>query len=182
MPNLKLSPCGVPNFSTSQTVGLPNKINFLDTSTGSDVTIVGRVIFMQLYDGSYIVQDGTTTDYELWPIADSTITLNVLEQDQAVNIIVNWVDINGDTVETKTILTGFTLYDETFDYGLTQMLAGNPLLINDNRFFYNKSKLRVYLDSGNNAITLASDITSAQLCYDEATLLRINSPYTFNLN
>jgi len=172
----------VQNFSTSQTVGLPNKINFSDTSTGSDGSIASRRIYLQLDDGSYLVEDGTTTDYEVWPIIDSTITLDVLEQDEAINITVQWLDSGGTVLYSKVILTGFTLYNETFDYGLTQMLAGNPLLINDNMFFYNKSKLRVYLDSGNNAIELASDILSAQLCYDKATLLRTNSPYTFNLN
>ena len=67
-----------PNFSTSQTLGVPESINFTDTSTGSDVNIVTRHVYMQAYDGTFLVQEGTTTDYEIWDYAASTITFDVL--------------------------------------------------------------------------------------------------------
>jgi hypothetical protein len=74
------------------------------------------------------------------------------------------------------------LYNETFDYQLTQVLTGNPLVINDNNFFPNKSDLRVNIDGGNQAIFFATDLFSAQQCYDRATNLRLGSQYYFNAN
>ncbi len=80
----------------------------------------------------------------------------------------------------STQIVGFTSFNEDFDYNLSTMLAANPLLINDNSFKDNKANLRLFIDSGDKAITNASDIVSAQLCYDQGTALRLSSPYYFN--
>jgi len=61
-------------------------------------------------------------------------------------------------------------------------MSANPMLINDNDFWYNKSKLRVLIDSGNQAILNAEDLSNAQLCYDEATKVRLKAQYLFNGN
>lgn len=169
------------NFTTSQTYGVPNSINFVDTSTGTDGTITSRRVYMKTSANTYLVEQGTTTTYEVWAYADSTITLSVLPKDYALEITVQWMA--GDTVVTSKVYTlGFTLYNETFDYQLTQVLSGNPLVINDNNFFPNKSDLRVNIDGGNQAIFFATDLFSAQQCYDRATNLRLGSQYYFNAN
>ena len=176
-----------PGFSTSQTIGLPNKINFTDTSTGSDINIVSRRIFIQDAANTYIVQKGTTTTYEDWvivspPLDPLSISLDVLKKDMALYLTVQWLNASNTVLYEKSYLTGFTLYNESFDYQMTQVLSGNPLLINDHNFFANKSQLRVSIDSGNQAIFLAADIFGGQQCYDRATNLRLNSPYFFNAN
>ena len=51
-----------PNFSTSQQAGLPSDVVVTDTSTGSDVAIVARRVYLVNYAGEYVVADGTTTD------------------------------------------------------------------------------------------------------------------------
>jgi len=171
-----------PNFSTSQQAGLPSDVIITDTSTGSDVDIVERAVYLVDYQGNYVVPTGTTTDYVLWPLAQSSISINCLEQDTALTVTVNWVDSTGVTLYTKTILSGFTLYNETFYYSLTQGQAavGNPsYILQDNQFFQNKSKLRVLIDSGDQAITLGYDITSAQECYDLATAMVTNQNIYF---
>ncbi len=81
---------------------------------------------------------------------------------------------------TSTQLVAFTSFNEEFDYTLTTMLAANPLLVNDNSFMSSKSKFRVLIDSGDQAVVQSSDIESAQLCYDEATKIRTGSEYYFN--
>jgi len=175
----------VPDFTTSQTLGVPTSINFVDTSTGELGDIVSRRIYMLNSSNEYMVQEGTTTDYEVWEEPDLTITLDVLNKDYALFITVQWIDDTFPTpivIATKSYTLGFTLYNETFDYQLTQVLSGNPLVINDNKFFANKSDLRVNIDSGNQAITFATDLFAAQQCYDRATNLRLNSPYFFNSN
>lgn len=169
-----------PNFIAEQTAGSPEDITLEDTSTGSDLAIASRRITLRLADGSFLVPDGNDSDqYIAWALASTTKTVDVLEEDKAISMTVEWLDVSSAVLYTKTILFGFTLYNETFDYGLTQSAAGNPMLMNDNNWFANKSLLRERIDSGNNAITFG-DIYAAQQCYDRATELRTNAQYSFN--
>jgi len=174
----------LPNFSATQTKGAPSEINFEDTSTGSDVAVTQRRIYMQTPDGEFLVEDGNSNEYEAWPDFPGTteITKDVLEKDFALTITVQWLNVANGVLYDKTLRYGFTLYNESFDYTLTQRLSGNPLLINDNNFFNNKSDLRTEIDSGNQAISLAGDMFGAQQCYNRATELRLTSQYSFNAN
>ena len=171
-----------PDFSTSQTLGSTSKINFVDTSSGVDAAITSRRVYMQTAAGTYLVQKNTATTYEIWALGSSTITLDILDKDYALLITVQWVDVNAAVLYSKQYTLGFTLFNETFDYSLTQQLSGNPLLVNDSNFFPNKSDLRDFIDAGNQAVTFASDSFSAQQCYDRATNLRLSSQYFFNIN
>jgi hypothetical protein len=171
------------NFSTSQTYGIPNSINFVDTSTGTDDNITSRRIYLKTAANTYLVEKGTSTNYEEWNYSDATITLDVLDKDYGLQVTVEWLDSFNAILYTKTYdALGFTLYNETFDYQLTQILSGNPLIINDNNFFPNKSELRTNIDAGNQAIYFATDLFAAQQCYDRATSLRLGSQYYFNAN
>jgi hypothetical protein len=173
------------NFSTSQTPGSPGDIIFTDTSTGSDGSVTQRRIYIQSAAGDYLVESGTSTQYEVWSgfPGTTTITLeDILEQDTAARVVVQWLDVSNNVLYDKTQYIGFTAYNEDFDYELTQNVAANPLLVDDNNFWQNKLKLRTDIESGNNAIERASDIAAAQQCYDRATYLRNNSQYLFNAN
>lgn len=172
-----------PDFSASQTLGDESTVSLTDTSTGSDGAITQRRVYLRKADGTFLVPEGNGNDeYIEWPWADSEIDIDALDKDYALDVIVQWLNVSNVILYSKTELIGFPLYNETFDYGLTQLLSGNPLLINDNDFFSNKSDLRVEIDSGNQAIEQASDIYGAQQCYDRATALRISSQYFFNGN
>lgn len=171
----------IASATASQTEGVPNKINFLDTSIGSDGAIVSRRIFIRGSDGNFIVQLGTSTQYEVWSIASLSIILTLLSKDISAAITIQWLDGSNVVLYDYSFNQGFTLFNETFDYQLTQRLTGNTLLINDNDFFPLKSQLRVAIDSGNQAI-LKGDIFGAQQCYDIGTNLRVNSQYYFNAN
>lgn len=170
-----------PNFSVSQNSGTPSYLNFTDTSTGSDVSIVSRRIYMLQSDGTYLVPDGNSTDYVIWAIASSTISLDVLSQDTALTITVNWVDISGNTVETKTTSYGFQAFGETFYYGLTQneVPITNPNVTLSTNYYQNKMLLRVFLDSAEQAVSFASDIYAAQVAYDSETFLIANANFNF---
>jgi hypothetical protein len=171
-----------PNFSAAQTLGESSEINFVDTSTGSDAGILSRRIYLQKTGGGFLVETGTTTDYEVWAYASTTKTLDVLDKDYGLTITVEWRGVSEALLYSKQYVLGFTLFNETFDYQLTQILAGNPLLINDNNFLQNKSDLRTYIDAGNQAIEFASDTYNAQQAYDKATAIRLQSQYFFNAN
>ena len=171
-----------PNFSTSQQAGLPSDVIITDTSTGSDAAIVARRVFLTNYEGEYVVASGTTTNYTPWPLVDTSISINCLSQDTALIVTVNWIDAGGVTLYTKTSLAGFTLYNETFYYSLTQgqaAISQPSYILQDTTYFSNKSKLRVLIDSGNQAVTLGYDITTAQICYDLATDMVSNQNYLF---
>lgn len=169
----------VPNFTTSQTQGSPSIIKLTDTATGSNVAITGRRILLVDNVGNYVKPDGNLTDYIVWALADTTIDIDCLSTDMALNITVNWVDVSGATIETKTILNGFTLYNEQFYYNLTTKQSSNPLRLDNENYAKNKSMLRMYIDSGNQAITNGNDIKNAQLSYDKATYLSNNENLFF---
>lgn len=166
-----------PNFSVSQTFGLPGIVTLQDTSTGSDPAIVTRRVYLRKDDGTFLTPSGSSTEYISWPYASSSISIDALDKDYAVDIIVQWLDNSSAILYDKTSLVGLTLYNKTYSYQLTQMLSGNPLLINDNGFFNRKENLREGIESGNEALELAADIFGAQQCYDYATNIRINYAY-----
>lgn len=175
------------NFSCSQQVGAPEDIDFEDTSTGADGAVVSRRIYIRNSAGDFLVESGTSTEYEVWSgfPGTTTITLAVLSAlvaGTATEITVQWLNVSNVVLYDKTSTYGFTLAGETFDYGLTQNLAQNNGLATDNKFFPNKSKFRNFLDSGNQAISLNSDIYNAQMCYNEATKMMDDAQYLFNTN
>lgn len=172
-----------PSFSVSQIFGAQNTVVLTDTSTGSDGSVTTRRAYISTSAGVFLTPANTPTDYTEWDYASPDIEIQCLDKDYAVLIRVQWVDVSGNILYTYTIgSVGLTLYNETYDYQLSQRLTGNPLLINDAAFFENKSKLRVCIDSGNQLISLISDNYAAQQCYDRGTDLRVDGVYNFNAN
>lgn len=173
------------DFSTSQTPGSPGDINFQDDSTGTDVAVTQRRIYIQTSNGEYLVEEGVVTEYNPWTgfPGTTTITLSdILSADAGCRVVVQWLNVSNTVLYDKTKYYGFNCYNEDFDYSLTQNVAANKLLINDKNFWGNKSKLRTLIDSGDQAIARASDINACQQCYDMATELRLNAQYYFNEN
>lgn len=171
------------SFSEAQPVGEPSQIVFTDTSTGTDGSVTQRRIYIAKADGSFIVESGVTTDYNAWPNfpSSTTITLDLLDKDYATRLVVEWCDVSGNVLySVQQDAVGFTSYNEDYDYGLTQLMTANPDLVDDNGFRQHKSDLRDFIDSGDRAISRASDLYNAQRCYDLATNLRIKSQYYFN--
>ena len=171
-----------PAFTIQGVLGFPSQIIVTDTSTGSDGSIAGRRVYLAKVDGTFLVPQGTTTQYIAWLIANASITINALDKDYALLVTVQWVDGSGNVLYSSVQLDGQTNYNETFAYQLTQMMAANPLLVNDNNFMPNVYLLRTLIDAGNQAIVFASDQQNAQLCYDQATNLRTSSQFYFNSN
>lgn len=169
------------SFSVSQG-GNPNNIVLTDTSSGgSDPNLTGRKIYLTKSDGTFLVPEGSTNDYIDWAIADSSITIeDILSRDYSLNIVVEWettVPIVGATYE-YTLLYTFTALIESFYYSLTRRQTSNPLLVDDNNYFYNKSKLRTEIDSAVNATTY-SDQYAAQSCLDRAYAFQVNETTYF---
>jgi len=168
-----------PNFTASQNSGTPNLIFLTDTSTGSDGTITKRRIYLLQSDGTYLVPAGTATDYIEWALVDVTTSLNVLIQDTALSITVQWLTSVNVVVATKTTSFAFTAYNETFYYGLTESQVANANLTASTNWYQTKMILRVELDSAYQAISFASDIFSAQAALNRATFISTNQSYFF---
>jgi hypothetical protein len=157
-----------PSIVVTQSVLTPSVLMLQDTSTGSDGAITQRRVYLQKADGTYLVPAGTTTSYISFPLGGNTINLSVLDRDYCLYLIINWCDVNGNVLYSKSQLCLFTVYGESLFYQLTQMQAGNALLTTNAGYYKNKIRLRVYLDEATNAVTYGSDISSAQLALDKA--------------
>ena len=169
----------VPNFTASQFSGTPSVITLTDTSTGSDVTIAKRRIYLLQANGTFLVPPGTTTQYIQWDLVNTSISLDVLAQDSALSITVQWLNSTNTVVTSKTISFAFTAYNETFFYGLNQNLVGNSNLSASTDWFQYMSDLQLQIDSAQQAITFASDIYTAQAALNRATYISTNSSYFF---
>ena len=168
-----------PSFTASQNSGTPSIISLQDTSTGTDVTIAKRRVYLLQSDGTYLVPTGTTTNYIDWSIADISISLNVLVQDTALSITVQWLTSSNVLVANKTTSFAFTAYNETFYYGLTESQVANANLTASTNWYQTKMILRVELDSAYQAISFASDIFSAQAALNRATYITTNQSFFF---
>ena len=169
----------VPNFETEQFSGTPSSFTIIDTSTGSDPSIAKRRVYLLQANGTFLVPQGTTTDYIEWNLADPTITLNVLTQDSALSITVQWLTSGNTVVTSLTQSFAFTAYNDTFFYGLCQDLVGNSNLSASQDWYQWMLDLRVQLDSAKFAIQFASDIFTAQSALNKATYISTNSSYFF---
>jgi hypothetical protein len=169
----------VPNFTASQFSGTPSVITLNDTSTGSDVTIASRRVYLLQANGTFLVPAGTTTDYVVWDLVDTSIDLDVLSQDSALSITVQWMSSTNTIVTSKTISFAFTAYNETFYYGLTESQVANSNLSASTNWYQTKLVLRVEIDSADQAITFASDIYSAQAALNRATYISTNQALFF---
>lgn len=167
------------NFTVAQNILAPNTLVIVDSSTGTDATITTRYVYLQTANGSYLVPSGVTTTYNVWNEPAATLNLDVLNQDYALSILVQWRNIAGDIVYFKEQVYSFTLYSEQFYYYLTQQQAAGNANIQDTNYFNNKEKLRIFIDSANNAVQFASDIYGAQECLDAAAEMIDNQNYYF---
>lgn len=162
------------SFSASQIIGNPSVITLVDTHTGVDAAVTQRRAYLQTALATYLVPSGTITSYVQWAIANSSISIDALPQDYALSIRVDWLDVNNVVLYTVTTLFDFTMYSETFYYGLTQNQTSTPNIVNDTNYYNNKMILRCNIDEANNAVTYGSDITSSQAALDRAAYMIAN--------
>lgn len=169
-----------PNFSVSQLSGSPNSFTITDTSTGSDAGITVRWVYLLQADGTYLVPDGTLTDYIVWDYGEPSITLDVLSQDTALSILVQWRD-GSSSLYDKTQAVGLDAFGQNFFYSLSdgQVAITNPPVSLSQDYYQNKLQFLCYLKSAEQAITYASDIVKAQVNYDLDQAMQNNQSILF---
>jgi hypothetical protein len=175
----------VENFTATQYISVPNLIVFDDTSTGSDAAINSRRVYMQKSDGTYLVVDGTTTNYELWTLASgNTISYDVLDKDYALTITVEWLSATstiGDYVVlySKTVDYCFSTYSKIYDVKLSKAQVSSPSLLDGDNWLSTKFALTTYIRAADDAISLGAGIMIAQLSLNKAKFIIDNPKLVF---
>lgn len=168
------------DFESSQDAGNITTATFTDTSSGL-IGVTGRLLYLRKADGTYLVPEGTTTDYIFWPASDNFIDVDgVLDKDYSLEVTVIWY-VGSTAQYSATSLTAgiFRAYSELFLRKLTQALAANRLLITNQNYWENKIKLRTLVDDAIQGVALVNDQTIAQWCLDEAKKLTDNPQIFF---
>lgn len=164
----------IQNFTIAQTLGNPGIINLTDTSTGVDATIISRKVYLITNASTYLVPTGTSTSFITWAIGSTSIAIDALKKDMSLNIKVDWNDVSGTTLYTKTILSNFQMYNSNFNYQLVNDEANGLASLNSANWLTSRMKLYVSLRDANVSVTDMSSITNGQSANDRGTFLRLN--------
>ena len=145
-----------PAFTIATSID-PSAIILQDTSTGGSSGANTRTILLYQTDSTLLVSAIN------WPIIAGTgdvITINPLQQDIALNIVVRYTDAGGNILYSSNQIYAFLQYTLLFYY--------------DNKF-----KLFTEVLSAQNAITTGVDQAGAQQCIERAFLLTSNQNLFF---
>lgn len=175
------------NFAVAQTPANPAFIILTDTSTPPndyatyDIDI-RRITITDAF-GNFIVPTGTTTNYIEWPLEDNPISLQVLNQDTAVNIKVEWWGYNGNNEFVALYELNnnycFTEFNKQFLYYLIQLQSMTYNIIQDNNYWGNVGILWTNIIGAINCIEVANDIFASQACLNRATFMAQNQANFF---
>jgi hypothetical protein len=166
-----------PSFQVGQNPLYPSTIVAVDTSSGSDVLITSRRIYVQNSLGNYLVPNGTTTDYTVWNIGDSEISLDILTEDTACEIRVDWLASDNSVLYTSSDTFCFADYNKQFAYSLCQGLT--PPITLDTNYSNNLAALWTSIKGAENAVTGNNDIAASQNILNQGTYLRLNANLFF---
>lgn len=167
------------SFSMSQSALAPNIVVATDSSTGSDVAVTQRRIFVVDTESEYYVPSGTTTDYSQWAYADSTISLNILTTDIAASVTVQWLNSSNVVLYTVTQEYCFAEYNKQFFYYLVQQQGLVPGVVQDSNYYSNMATLWANIKGAEVAVETGDDIAASQNCLNRATEMRNNENYYF---
>ncbi len=168
-----------PSFTVSQSAISPANVTLADTSTSVTGTITQRRAFFQTTSGSYLVQSGTSTDYEQWALADTSDTWDILTTDQAVSIRVDWLNVSNVVVESLTQVYCLPQFNKQFFYYLVQNQALTPGILQDTNYFSNMATYWMNITGAIQAVEIGADINASQNCLDRATNMMNNQSLFF---
>jgi len=169
----------IPSIAVSQSALTPNEITIVDDSTGSDILITQRRVYIQTASGAYLVESGTTTDYEVWAYASSSITLDVLTQDECVNILVQWLSAADAVLYTYENQYALSEYNKQFLVYLVQAQGLTPGIVQDSNYAGNVGLFWTNIIAGINQVEFGAEIAGGQNCFSRATYMRLNQQFFF---
>ena len=168
-----------PAFTVSQSAADPSLVVFTDTSTGSDGSITKRRIYVVDSQGNYIVPSGVTTTYINWPLATNPLSVDILTQDTACEITVEWLNSGNTVLYDSTDKFCLDEYGRQFFYYLISILAASPSILEDTSYKNNLNNFYTYLVGAENAVQLAGDIAASQQMLNLETNMQNNQQMYF---
>ena len=171
----------VPNFSSSESLSSNNLVTFTDTSTGSDLTITTRRIYVRLANGNWLTTGGvesTTSAYMTWSYADASTTIDLLTRSTTANVTVEWYAVAVLTY-TKTILTEWDWYDYVFLFGLLSAQTSYPARTDSIGYWPNSWYMCTNLFQSEVAVEDMDDLYSSQAALDRNQLMISNENLYF---
>jgi len=170
------------SIEVSQSAIAPSNITITDTSTGSDVAVTERRVILQNAIGEYLTGNGSTINYDVWPYASSSITLDVITEtigDVALNVIVNWVSIDGTVLYTDNNNYPFPQWGKQFFVYLVQQQGLTPGVYQDLTYSGNLAVFWANLQAGINQVEIGNDPAGAQNCFNRTNQMRLNEATYF---
>lgn len=169
----------IPLFSVTQSISNPELLSVTDDSTGSDVAITDRRVYIALSNGSYLVESDNDEIYSEWEYADDTIVLDVIPRSVSPTIRVDWLNSIGTVLYTKSIVYALTMHDDLFSYGLLGGEAENPSMIRDSRYYGDVVRFMADLEHAKNAVLYGADTSAAQSCLDRNRQMQLHETLYF---
>jgi hypothetical protein len=163
-----------PSIAVAQSALTPNEITITDDSSGSDILIVSRRVYVQNSQGTYLVESGTTTDYTAWALVDTSITLDILTQDECVNILVQWLSAANAVLYTFEDQYALAEYNKQFLVYLVSAQGLTPGIVQDSNYSGSVGTFWTNIIAGINQVVFGADIAGGQNCFSRATYMRLN--------
>lgn len=158
-------------FSVSSLI-VPGGFTINDTSTGSDSNLTGRTISLIQSDGTLL--GGTTIDFPL--SSGSSITLNVLNIDYCLLILVTWQSsspLPSPSTYSASGLFNFVGNSRAFEDQQIGAIQSNPNILNDTGFYDSLGKLQTDIDCSIQAASTGQQ-SSAQAALSRIQYMIIN--------
>ncbi len=168
-----------PSIQVSQSALTPNIVTVLDNSSGSDGAISQRRVYVQTAQATYLVPSGTSTDYTQWAIANASIALNILTEDQCVNIIVQWLNVSNTVLYSYENQYALSEYNKQFLVYLVASQGLTPGIVQDSNYSGSIATFWTNVIAGINQVEFAADIAGGQNCFSRATFMRLNQANFF---
>lgn len=166
------------SFSVSQSAITPQSLTVNDTSTGTYGSIVKRRVSVSDANGVYLTGDGTV-NYTDWALADLSITLSILTQDTAANVLVQWLDVSNNVIDTVNTNYPLSQFGRQFLFYLVQLQGLTPGVVQDSNYNGNVALFWTNVIGGDNAVTFGNDLAGAQNCYNRETYMKQNQSLFF---
>lgn len=169
-----------PSFSVSQSAATPANVTFTDDSSGSDVLVTQRRIYVTDSNGDAVVPSGTSTSYIQWALATNPIEVeDLLTEDLAVSVTVQWLNVSNVVLYDLTqvfCLREFNI--QNFIY-LVQQQALSPGVVQDTNYFSNLCQYWINIEGANTMVVEAEDLAGSQSCLNRAIQMLNNETFYF---
>jgi hypothetical protein len=168
------------DFSVSQSPVNPAYLIITDTSSGTDGLITARRIYIQDSDGNFIVPSGTTTSYITWTYpSPNPISLDILTQDVAANVKVEWLYAGNVMHYELDNNYCFSEFNKRFLYYLIQLQSLTYNIIQDTNYWGNVGIFWTNIIGAIKSVEIGNDIFASQQCLNRATFMQTNQDKYF---